>query len=436
IQQVQHIANGAGGFTINTPTATAVVRGTRYTVTVRCYTSQPGVPTTALLSFPRRVSESSYVLADEALYVDGNMLWETRSWADPDTGQTFQTHDPLGQAYPETGATAYQEDDGSYWLDRTWEDPTTGATWHTYEDLGQPANEQAGSTGQSAMAAQAGCASVTSVVVVDGRVNLTPATPELTALAVGDGQAGGASGEADADAGLTPQGLQAFDQASFNLRDLTAAQNAARLANQVTERLAQTVLRPPPTTGMSGASGLVGSVTLRSATAASGLGGQNSAPPAAPTTLPSGATAPSSTPGAAPTASSPTPTATPPASPTAMPRRGTSSGSRQAAAAAGGSSGPPPSDTPTPPPSSTSTPTAASLSATPTPAPPTATSTPSATPLPPSPTQTPSRTPVPTSTGTPRPPPSPTATPTCVAQSGSGSNVTHAGSSGVCASSG
>ncbi len=126
VQQVQHIANGAGGFTINTPTATAVARGTRYAFTVRCYTNQPGVPTTALLSFPRRVSESSYLLTDEAIYVDGIALWETRSWADPDTGQTFQTHDQLGRVYPETSATVYREDDGSFWVDRTWEDRVDG----------------------------------------------------------------------------------------------------------------------------------------------------------------------------------------------------------------------------------------------------------------------------------------------------------------------
>ncbi len=439
VQQVQHIASSGGGFTINTPTATAVVRGTRYAVTVRCYAGQPAVSATALLSFPRRVSESTYLLTDEVLYVDGGALWETRSWNDPDGGQSFQTHDELGQAYPETGATVYQENDGSYWVDRGWEDPSSGASWHTYEDLGQAAADQAGGSGGSALAQPGGCASVTSVVVVDGQVDLTPATPGLTALAVGAGQAGGTSGVADANAGLTPQGQQAFDQATLDLHDVGAAQNAIRLAGQVSDELAHTVLVQPPATGAPGSSGLVGPVTLRSATAASGLGGQNPAPAAAPSAIPGGAPAAASTPGGAPTSQStapPTEATLPPSpSPTTNASHHSSGGSSQAAAASSGSGGAPPSDTPAPTATSTSTatptPTGLPASATPTP---TATSTPTNTPTAtPSPTRTPTPTSTPTATVRPN---TPTATPTCVAVSGSGGNVAQAGNTGVCASSG
>jgi hypothetical protein len=447
VEQVQHIASSGAGFTINTPTATAVVRGTRYAVTVKCYAGQPAVSATALLSFPRRVSESTYLLTDEVLYVDGGTLWETRSWTDADSGQSFQTHDELGQSYPETGATVYQEDDGSYWVDRSWEDPSSGATWHTYEDLGQPAADQAGSAGGSALAQPGGCASVTSVVVVEGQVDLTPATPGLTALAVGAGQAGGTSGAADANASLTPQGQQAFDQATRNLHDVGAAQNASRLASQVSDELAHTVLIQPPATGAPGSSGLVGPVALRSATAASGLGGQNPAPATGPSAVAGEVPPAASTPASAPTTqSTPPPTlATLPPSPaaTVTASHHSSGGSGQAAVANSGAGGAQPSDTPTPTATSTPTPTSTGVPASPTSTPtatgvpaasstptPTATSTPTITP-----TATPTLTRTPTPTATVRPS-TPTATPTCIAQSGSGGNVSRAGNTWVCASSG
>src|ERR1051326_2013649 len=137
VDRVQRLGANPGTFSTDSPAATAVVRGTRYTVTTKCYSPPPPPPPTRLLTFPRRLSGVSYLLANEAIYDDNGTLWEDRAWQDPETGETFDTYDMVGSTYPEIQETIYQEKDGSLWVDRTWQDPNTGATWDTYENVGR-----------------------------------------------------------------------------------------------------------------------------------------------------------------------------------------------------------------------------------------------------------------------------------------------------------
>src|ERR1700674_799168 len=131
VDRVQRLASRPTNFTTDTPAATAVVRGTRYVVTVKCYATPPALPPTRLLTFPRRLSGAQFLLADEAVYEDGGTLWEARAWQDPTTGEVFDTYDEIGAAYPELAEVIYQESDGTFWIDRTWQDPDTSASWHT-----------------------------------------------------------------------------------------------------------------------------------------------------------------------------------------------------------------------------------------------------------------------------------------------------------------
>ena len=203
VDRVQRIASQPTNFSTNTPAATAVVRGTRYVITVKCYTSPPALPATRLLTFPRRLSGAPYLLADEVIYDDGGMLWVARAWQDATTGESFNTYDQLGATYPEIAESVYQEEDGSFWLDREWQDPDSGETWQTYEDVGVPADDlQAAALAVTRVMAQpvpvgqaqAGCHPVTSIVDIEGRVGLQPTTSTLTGFDITPGLAGAASG--------------------------------------------------------------------------------------------------------------------------------------------------------------------------------------------------------------------------------------------------
>jgi hypothetical protein len=132
VNRVQQITGGSSNFATNTPTAAAFVRGTRYTVTVKCFTALPTPPAVRLLSFPRRFSESRFLLLGVTLYEDSGKLWQAQTWEDPDTAATWDTYQELGEVFPLVGEFFYQEEDGSTWADRTWQDPTTAETWDTF----------------------------------------------------------------------------------------------------------------------------------------------------------------------------------------------------------------------------------------------------------------------------------------------------------------
>jgi FecR protein len=298
VDRVQRLTSQPTSFTIDTPDAKVVVRGTRYVVTVKCYATNPPLPPTRLLTFPRRLSGAQFLLADEAVYDDSGTLWEARAWQDPTTGETFDTYDQIGATYPEVSESLYQETDGSFWLDREWQDPDTGATWHTYEDVGVPADDLAAASLPTAHVAarpaavaqaQAGCHPVTSIVVIEGRVGVQPKVSSLTAFDLTPGLAGAASDVATASSPLSAQGLQAFDQATSNLRDVNAARAAGQLGSQVADEFAAVIVTPPSgppggpppggpggpggPTGVlgSGPTSLLAGVVVRSASADSGL---------------------------------------------------------------------------------------------------------------------------------------------------------------------
>ena len=152
----------------------------------------------------------------------------------------------------------YQEADGSYWLKRSWQDPATGATWDTYENVGVPVGDQIASSlpvvsaiprlGQSDAQAQPqpGCHPLTSVVLLEGRVELQPTTGGLQAFDIAPGVAGATSDIATADSPLTQPALQAFDQATSNLRDVSAAQAAGQLGDQVADEFASAIVPSAP----------------------------------------------------------------------------------------------------------------------------------------------------------------------------------------------
>jgi hypothetical protein len=130
VDRVQRLTSGpTTNFSTDTPAATAVVRGTRYVLTVKCYVSPPPPPATRLLTFPRRVSGAQFLLADEVVYDDGGTLWEARAWQDPDSGSVFDTFDELGTTYLENGDVVYQEADGSFWLAREWQATAKRTRW-------------------------------------------------------------------------------------------------------------------------------------------------------------------------------------------------------------------------------------------------------------------------------------------------------------------
>src|SRR5438105_11450087 len=182
-------------------------------------------------------------------------MWEARAWQDPNTGEAFDTYDQIGATFPEIADTVYQEQDGSYWLDREWHDPETRDTWHTYENVGVPVDDQLAASLPSVQVhalpmaqAQGSCHPVTSVVVVEGTVGLLPTTSGLTPFDVTPGNAGAVSDVATAGSPLTQPGLQAFDQATSNLRDVNAARTAGQLASQVADEFANAIVPPPPGT--------------------------------------------------------------------------------------------------------------------------------------------------------------------------------------------
>jgi hypothetical protein len=389
VDRIQRLTATPTNFSTDTPAATAVVRGTRYALTVKCYAAPPPPPQTPLLTFPRRLSDvPGFLLADEVVYDDGGTLWEARSWQDPTTGESFDTYQEIGSTFPQIGEHIYQEDDGTFWIDRQWQDPATGATWDTYENVGVPADDQqaAGLPLVHAIpfrVAQPACHPLTSVVLLEGRVDLEPKTGSLAPVNLTPGAAGATSDVAVADASLSQPAAQAFDQATADLRDLAAARDASHLGGQVADEFADLIVpgAPPRPPGGSGTGGDLNAVAITSTTPSSGL--QTSATPVVAAAPRPPTPVPPPTPAATPT-NSPTPSVSNP-TPTAV----TIS---HASAASSGSS--PAVDTPTP-------------SATPTDTP---------TPLPtdtPTPTVTPTLTPSPSATATATPTPqTPTLTPT------------------------
>src|SRR5438132_5813685 len=188
VDRVTRLASGpTTNFSTDSPAATAVVRGTRYVLTTKCYAAPPPQPSKRLLVFPRSILGSTYLLADLAVYDDGGTLWEARAWQDPATGDAFDTYDQIGATFPEQSESLYQEEDGAFWLDREWQDPATGETWHTYENVGVPVDDQRAASlppvqiRMLPMAqAQGGCHPVTSIVVVEGRVGVLPTAASLS----------------------------------------------------------------------------------------------------------------------------------------------------------------------------------------------------------------------------------------------------------------
>src|SRR5439155_1024189 len=78
----------------------------------------------------------------EAMYTDDGQLWQTLTWQDPDTAETFATYQYVGGAYPLVAESFYLDEEGATWGQRTWQDPDTGETWDTYENLGFAASQQ------------------------------------------------------------------------------------------------------------------------------------------------------------------------------------------------------------------------------------------------------------------------------------------------------
>ena len=132
--------------------------------------------------------------------------------------------------------------------------------------------------------AQAGCHPLTSVVLMEGRVELQPKTGGLQMLDVTPGGAGAISDSATASSPLTRQAIQSFDQATNDLRDVAAARTAAQLGGQVADEFANALVQPGPGGGGGGPGGglLGGLVAVRSTTASSGLLGSVAPPPPPP----------------------------------------------------------------------------------------------------------------------------------------------------------
>src|SRR5260370_6524142 len=83
---------------------------------------------------------------------------------------------------------------------------------------------------------------------------MVPKAAGLPPADLNPGDAGAASDFATATSNLTPQGLQAFDQNTRNLRDVNSALAAAKLGDQVTDEFGLVVLpgRTAPGTGAPG----------------------------------------------------------------------------------------------------------------------------------------------------------------------------------------
>ena len=341
VDRVERLATNPTNFSTDTPSATAVVRGTRYTLTVKCYSGPPPLPPARLLTFPRRLADNPDLLVAEVVYNDGGMLWETRAWQDPATGQSFDTHQMIGTTYPEIADQVYQEDDGTYWLKRTWQDPATGATWDTYENVGVPGGDlTASSVAVAPLVAQAepGCHPLTSVVLLEGRVDLEPKTGGLQPVIITPGDAGAVSDSATADSPLSQQGLQAFDQATSNLNDVAAARTAGQLSSQVADEFANAIVPSAPRgSGGPGGGTFLDGLAVRSATADSGLQGLL-LPPAAPAVAPA---APAATANPVPPPPPPAPPVQPPSAPPAVAAVAPSTSRSSTSSSSSGSSLPP-----------------------------------------------------------------------------------------------
>jgi hypothetical protein len=98
VNRVQQLAGGAT-FNTDTPTAAAIVRGTRYVVTVKT------LPITVPLRivFPRLLANKPDLLIADAVYVDDGSRWDVRAWQSQDSGEVYDTFERLGDAYAEVG---------------------------------------------------------------------------------------------------------------------------------------------------------------------------------------------------------------------------------------------------------------------------------------------------------------------------------------------
>jgi hypothetical protein len=319
VNRVQQLTGGAS-FSTDTPTAAAIVRGTRYVVTVKT------LPVSQRIAFPRLLAGKPDLLIADAVYVEDGSLWDVRSWQNQDSGEVYDTFDRLGEAYPEVGVTLYEDEAGNLWRTRTFLDPETGETFDTFEEFGQgvetlPMPDQTDQTAArrtAAPLAQAQSASITTGVVVEGLLGLVPKQAGQPGVDVAPGQAGAVTNGVSAQSALTPQGLALFDQSTQDLRNVQAALTTAGLADQVVTEFATTAGLvppapppggpppggPPPPPG-GGAGGLLGAVSVVSAPAGAGV--PTSTPTAGPTPTTPGPS-PTPTPPAVP-ASTPTPTA-------------------------------------------------------------------------------------------------------------------------------
>ncbi|MGI9144935.1 MAG: hypothetical protein ACR2IK_00030 [Chloroflexota bacterium] len=393
INHVQQLA-GAATFSTDTPTAVAIVRGTVYLVTVERL-PLPRVP----LTFPRLLGGGGDVLLGEVLYPDNGLLWEVRSWESRDTGQSYDTFDLLGGEYPQVGEAEY-EDGGTLWRDRTFQDPATGETWDVYEDLGRPADTglRAQAVSAAPLIAQSSTGTMTSIVLLEGRVQLQPKSSTIRASEITPGQAGATSDSALAQSPLTPTGLQLFLNATRDLRDGSAAVRSAQLAGEVAREFFPDLGLPNAEMPQSSLGQVQGSMTrLLGTTPALTTGPQPA--PTSTSALVAATEQPTSVPRATAMALAPEPPATPERP---RPTNGSGAGSSSSATQA-----------PTPTPTSTSAP---PPTVTFTPVPPTSWPTPTNTAAPTnpaSPTATATRIPTPTSTPTRPSTPTPTATPDC-----------------------
>ncbi|HLZ30547.1 MAG TPA: FecR domain-containing protein, partial [Chloroflexota bacterium] len=244
VNRVQQLTGGAT-FSTDTPTAAAIVRGTRYVVTVKTLPiSQP-----ARLTFPRLLAGRPDLLIGDAVYIDSGSRWDVRAWQNQDTGETYDTFDRLGDALPEVAEVLYEDETGDLWRTRSLLDPDSGQPFDTYEELGR-AVDQTAMGGQQAAAVppgQAASATITAGIVVEGRVGLVPKRAGQAGVDLTPGQAGAVTNTATAQSPLTPQGLQLFDQSTQDLHNVQAALTTAALADQVVAEFAATLgLTPPP----------------------------------------------------------------------------------------------------------------------------------------------------------------------------------------------
>jgi hypothetical protein len=248
VNRVQQLTGGAT-FSTDTPTAAAIVRGTRYVVTVKTLPiSQP-----LRLVFPRLLAGHPDLLVGEVVYIDAGGRWQDRAWQNADSGEVYDTYDRLGDAYPEVAVALYEDETGALWRARALLDPDTQQAFDTYEELGRavdqiPTSDQGAASVAAAPLEQVPSGSITAGVVVEGRVGLVPKRAGQAGVDLTPGQAGAVTNGATAQSPLTPQGFRLFDQSTQDLHDVQAALTTAALADQVVAEFAATMGLVPPST--------------------------------------------------------------------------------------------------------------------------------------------------------------------------------------------